>query len=188
MNKPNYNEIIKSARKAKGLTQQELADQAGVSLRTVQRIEKGTEEISGFSIRQITTVLNIPLENLIMQNVDQLSVDSNQIGSVKKLYLTSLTFILNPIFGVIVPTIIGASKQNKSDFYKREFKRLLLIQGIPLLLFCVWILLFTLCAIFDIPSHLFNFDSMYIFLFPIIYFPAMLAVVIMNIIRLSRLK
>jgi transcriptional regulator with XRE-family HTH domain len=53
MNKPNYYEIIKTARKAKGLTQQELANEAGVSLRTVQRIEKGTEEISGFSLRQI---------------------------------------------------------------------------------------------------------------------------------------
>ena len=61
MNKPNYNEIIKTARKTKGLTQQEHAGKAGVSLRTVQRIEKGTEEISGFSLRQICIVLDIPL-------------------------------------------------------------------------------------------------------------------------------
>lgn len=42
MTKPTINEIVKSARKAKGLTQQELADEAGISLRTVLRIEKGT--------------------------------------------------------------------------------------------------------------------------------------------------
>lgn len=40
MNNPNYNEIIKTARKAKGFTQQELAGKAGVSLRTMQRMER----------------------------------------------------------------------------------------------------------------------------------------------------
>lgn len=71
MEKTNYNELIKNTRKANGLTQQELANEAGLSLRTVQRIEKGTEEISGFSLRQISNVLDIPLEQLIMQNVDK---------------------------------------------------------------------------------------------------------------------
>ena len=86
MNKPNYNETIKTALKAKGLTQEELADEAGVSLRTVQRIKKGTEEISGFSLRQISKVLEIPLEPIILQNVNQISIDENQIGSIKALY------------------------------------------------------------------------------------------------------
>ncbi|QRQ61453.1 helix-turn-helix domain-containing protein [Sphingobacterium multivorum] len=64
MESQSANQLIKLARKRKGLTQQELADQAGVSLRTVQRIEKGTEEISGFSLKQISQILEIPLEQL----------------------------------------------------------------------------------------------------------------------------
>ncbi|WP_394354880.1 helix-turn-helix domain-containing protein [Sphingobacterium litopenaei] len=75
---------MKTARKAKGLTQQELANEARVSLRTVQRIKKGTEEISGFSLRQINKILNIPLEPIIMQNVVERSIDTNQIGSIRE--------------------------------------------------------------------------------------------------------
>lgn len=40
MNKP-YSEQIKSARKASGLTQKEVAEKAGISLRYYQSIEAG---------------------------------------------------------------------------------------------------------------------------------------------------
>src|SRR5690606_33196662 len=110
MNKPNYNEIIKSARKARGMTQKELADTASISLRTVQRIEKGNEEISGYSLKQISQVLEIPLEKIVMQNVNQISIDENQDGSIKALYLSSLLLFVNPFLGLIVPLIIGYNK------------------------------------------------------------------------------
>lgn len=151
MNKPNYNEVVKSARKAKGLTQQELADQAKVSLRTVQRVEKGTEEISGFSLRQICNVLDIPIETLIMQNVNEISIDANQIGSIRSLYQSTLYFILFPILGYliqiffiiflplgfIVPLIIGISKPNKTTLYKENLRFILLFQGFQLLIFTI---------------------------------------------------
>lgn len=123
MTKPNINEIIKSPRKLKRLTQQELADEAGVSLRTVQRIEKGTEEINGFSLKQISKVLDIPLEELIMQNVDQVSIDNNQIGSIRNLYLSSLFFVFNPILGLLVPYIYGYCKRNRSKLYNIHLKK-----------------------------------------------------------------
>jgi len=41
MESQTVNQLIKQSRKRKGLTQQDLANQAGLSLRTVQRIEKG---------------------------------------------------------------------------------------------------------------------------------------------------
>jgi len=134
MNKPNYNEIIKTARKSKGLTQQELADEAGVSLRTIQRIERGTEEISGFSLRQICNVLEIPLEEIIMQNVNQVSIDTNQTGSIRNLYLTSLSFILFPLLGFLIPGLIGITKRNKNEYYIKHFRFILLLQGIQSIL------------------------------------------------------
>ena len=135
MNKPNYNEIIKTARKAQGLTQQELADEAGVSLRTVQRIERETEEISGFSLRQICNVLDIPLEKIIMQNVDKVSIDNNQTVSIRNLYLSSLTFIIFPLLGFIVPAAVGLSKTNRSPNYNKHLRFILIIQGIQFLMF-----------------------------------------------------
>lgn len=128
MEKPNYNQLIKTTRKQKALTQQDLADRAGISLRTVQRIEKGTEEISGYSLKKISEILDIPLEQMIMPSVNQISIDNNQIGSVKTLYLSSFVFLLNPVLGLIVPAIIGFSKQNKDSFYKKHLKNVLRIQ------------------------------------------------------------
>lgn len=144
MNNPNYNEIIKTARKAKGFTQQELAGKAGVSLRTMQRIEKGTEEISGFSLRQICIVLDIPLEEIIMQNVNQISIDENQNGIIKALYLSSLLLFVNPLLGLIVPLISGYYKQNKNDLYKINLKKIVKINLIGLLFLSLTIIvLFT---------------------------------------------
>lgn len=187
METTNYNELIKITRKAKGLTQQELADEAGVSLRTVQRIEKGTEEISGFSLRQISKILDIPLEQIIMQNVNQISIDSNQIGSIKALYLSSLTFFINPLFGIIVPGIIGFSKQNKSEFYKIHLKKLMLIQGIPLLLFGFALLSFMLTIIFNIPiPDIINLTGFGIFIIPLAYYSIVLALIIYNFFKLNK--
>jgi len=141
----NYSERIKSLRKSKGLTQQQLADQTGLSLRTIQRVEKGTEEISGYSLNQISKVLDIPLEQIIMQNVDQISIDNNQTGSVKILYISSLLFILFPLLGFIVPAIIGFTKENRNAFYRKHLRFILLLQGIQSLI--IFLLLFVITPI-----------------------------------------
>jgi len=72
-------QLIKLSRKHKGLTQQELADQAGVSLRTIQ-----------------------------------------------------LTFLVNPLFGLLVPAIMGYTKQNKDPLYSKHLKRIIVIHAVGL--------------------------------------------------------
>ncbi len=51
---------IKFNREQKKYSQQELADLAGVSLRTIQRLEKGEVVPRPFTLRQIYTILEIP--------------------------------------------------------------------------------------------------------------------------------
>ncbi|WP_197086244.1 helix-turn-helix domain-containing protein [Sphingobacterium sp. IITKGP-BTPF85] len=132
MERQNIQEQIKFMRKQRGLTQQDLAEVAGISLRTIQRVEKGTEEISGFSLKQISQVLEIPLEQLIMPNVNQISIDKDQTGSIKGLYLSSLLLFVNPLLGLLVPAIIGSTKQNKSDFYKKELRKMITAHALAL--------------------------------------------------------
>lgn len=188
MNKTNYNEQIKAARKSKGLTQQELADETGLSLRTIQRIEKGTEEISGFSLRQISKILEIPLEQLIMPNVNQISIDTNQVSSVKALYLSSLCFVINPILGFLVPAIIGFSKQNKNAFYKRHLNRILLIQGTSLVLggSLIFSFLFFKVLHYSIPTPLnYLFTGNLIFILPLLYYGGILCLTFFNFYKLK---
>ncbi|MCA5004232.1 helix-turn-helix domain-containing protein [Sphingobacterium bovistauri] len=182
MTKSSINEIIKTARKTKGLTQQDLGDEAGISLRTVQRIEKGTEEISGFSLKQISKVLDIPLENLVMQNVDKISIDTNQIGSIKALYTSSLFFLLMPILGFIAPTIIGFSKQNKSEIYKKHFSRILQFH----ILSIVVSLYFPIFIIFKILHYKMPLDGNTILIALIFYYGITISYTLYNVFKLNK--
>ncbi|CAM3836338.1 helix-turn-helix domain-containing protein [Sphingobacterium prati] len=188
MESQTVNQLIKQSRKRKGLTQQDLANQAGLSLRTVQRIEKGTEEISGFSLRQISQILEIPLEQLIMPNVNQISIDKNQSGSIKALYLASLTFLVNPLLGLLVPAIMGYTKQNKDAQYSRHLKKIIIIHATGLLFLGAFIgyLLAADFFHFRLPSPLhYIFKSWLFLLIPMCYYAAIIIFTIVNYFRIK---
>lgn len=189
MESHTVNQLIKQSRKLKGLTQQDLANQAGLSLRTVQRIEKGTEEISGFSLRQISQVLEIPLEQLIMPNVNQISIDNNQSGSIKAVYLASLTFLVNPLLGLIVPAIMGYTKQNKDEQYAKHLKKIIVIHAVGLLLlgsFLGYLITVDFMHI-QLPSYLDHIFNSWLFLFiPIGYYVVIILFTAINYMRIRR--
>ncbi|GAB2531032.1 helix-turn-helix domain-containing protein [Spirosoma aerophilum] len=58
-------ENIESLRKSKGNTQEALADQSSINLRTLQRIEAGQTEPRGNTLRLIAQALETPLEELL---------------------------------------------------------------------------------------------------------------------------
>ncbi len=122
MTNQNISEQIKQARKRAGLTQQDLANETGLSLRTIQRIEKGDQEVSGYSLRQLCAALNVPLEQLILPNVNQMRIETSPVSAVKALYLSSLLFVINPLLGIIVPAILGYSRPYKDAFYKKHLR------------------------------------------------------------------
>lgn len=188
MESQTVNQRIKQSRKRRGLTQQDLANQAGLSLRTVQRIEKGTEEISGFSLRQISQVLEIPLEQLIMPNVNQISIDNNQSGSIKALYLASLTFLVNPLLGLLVPAIMGYTKQNKDAQYSKHLKKIIIIHATGLLFLGAFIG-YILAADFlkiGLPSSLnYIFNSWLFLLLPVCYYVVIIIFTVVNYFRIK---
>lgn len=64
----NLGEKIKSLRKEKGLTQADLAEQSGLSIRTMQRIENTEVNPSAYSLKMLSKALEIDLEDLNSQN------------------------------------------------------------------------------------------------------------------------
>lgn len=64
----NLGERIKSLRKERGLTQAELAEQSGLSIRTMQRIENMEVNPSAYSLKMLSKALEIDLEDLNSQN------------------------------------------------------------------------------------------------------------------------
>jgi transcriptional regulator with XRE-family HTH domain len=56
---------VKAKRIQLGLTQQELADQSGVSLRTIQRIENQGARPSLFTLKALAKVLDMDVQSLV---------------------------------------------------------------------------------------------------------------------------
>lgn len=73
-------ERIKVARLGKGMTQNELAEATGISLRTIQRLEKGEVNASIHSRNQLEKVLPVSLKkssNTPEEKINHLSITLN---------------------------------------------------------------------------------------------------------------
>lgn len=67
-------ERILTIRKSKGFSQELLAEQSGVSLRTIQRVEQGETVPRGHTMQALATALNVPLEALLAAPVAELAI------------------------------------------------------------------------------------------------------------------
>jgi transcriptional regulator with XRE-family HTH domain len=91
---------LKTIREAKNLTQTELAEKSGLSLRTIQRIEAGNIP-KGFTLKAITKVLEIEPENLFLINEENPKTDR-----AKLINLSALYGLIIPFGSVIIPLIL----------------------------------------------------------------------------------
>lgn len=107
MKNKNLAKKVKELRKRKGLSQEELTENSGLSLRTIQRIENGETEPTGETLKRISNALNVNPEELI----DWTIIEDN--GFLKAMNLSALTFILFPLLGILVPLIMWISKKDK---------------------------------------------------------------------------
>ena len=93
---------IKELRERNGMSQEELCENSGISLRTIQRIENGESVPRGSTLKMIASTLNVSSDSLT--NTQQEEETTLESGSVK----TKISKIRFPwyIFGY---TVIGAS-------------------------------------------------------------------------------
>lgn len=91
---------ISQIRRAKGLTQEELAEQSQVNLRTIQRIENNESTPRGKTLQLISEALQIDLQDLTTKKEESINTSiSNQI--INGLFLLALNLILMSIFGYL---------------------------------------------------------------------------------------
>lgn len=90
---------IKEARKAKGLTQEELAEKSQVNLRTIQRIENNESKPRGKTLNLICDALQLDIAELTINENRKL----NEIGAkvVNGLFLVALNMVLMGIIGFL---------------------------------------------------------------------------------------
>ncbi|MBV1923561.1 MAG: helix-turn-helix domain-containing protein [Flavobacteriaceae bacterium] len=107
MKNKNLAKRVKELRKRKGLSQEELTENSGLSLRTIQRIENGETDPTGDSLRRIASALNVNPDELIDWTIKE---DSSFLIFLN---LSALTFLFFPILGIIIPFILWISKKDK---------------------------------------------------------------------------
>lgn len=100
------NSKVKLLREQKNLTQTELAEKSGLSLRTIQRIESG-QSLKGFTLKAIAKTLETEPENLISKEEENTSIDR-----AKLINLSALAGLIIPFGGIILPAILTYRTQD----------------------------------------------------------------------------
>lgn len=76
-------QLVKAYRKAKGLSQMELADMIGVSYQQVQKYEKGDNRISVDRLKEIAKALDIPINEFFSSDSRWVSETTSIYGQIK---------------------------------------------------------------------------------------------------------
>lgn len=131
---------IKALRNRKGFSQRELSEKAGLSLRTIQRIENGETLPLGDSLRRIAAAFEVSSDEILDWAVHE------DKGFLVNLNQTALSFLVFPLLGVIVPLVIWISKKDKIKDINKVARNLLNFQitwtiilffGFIALIFCM---------------------------------------------------
>lgn len=134
------NKLLKY-RKKLNLTQEELAEKAGVSARTIQRIEKGTEP-KGHTLKALAKALEINESNLKESKQEaKAMVDNVDHETIKWINLSSLPFVFVPLASIALPLAIMFVKKQFNPITKQ-------IISLQILWFVVSVVLFFLIALF----------------------------------------
>lgn len=124
---------LKKIREEKNLTQEELAEKSGISVRTIQRIEAGTDP-KGYTLKTLVATLAISekdlLEQEIPEEIQQETVTDKSLPFIEKeevfhstlikmINLSSLPFAWFPFVNFLPPLLIMLFTKEKSQIAKQ---------------------------------------------------------------------
>ncbi|MTI86893.1 MAG: helix-turn-helix domain-containing protein [Balneolaceae bacterium] len=98
---------LKELRKRKGFTQEELAEKAELSLRTIQRIENGESDPRGETLRRLASALETSPEELLDWQIEE---DDNVLTILN---MSQLGYLAFPLIGILIPLMIWILKKEK---------------------------------------------------------------------------
>jgi len=117
---------IKSLRTAKGYSQDFLAEQTNLSLRTIQRIESGETEPRGDTLQRLAKALDVNIA-ILTGTAEPVALQHDR-QYLTFIHLSSLSLIVFPLFGVVLPYILWVAKRNQIQDVEKTGKRVLNFQ------------------------------------------------------------
>lgn len=109
-------------RKEKGFSQEVVAERSGISLRTIQRVERGETVPRGHTLLALATALEVAIADFQLAPEPELGPASSpaELRSdpqfVQLLNLSALSFLLFPLLNIILPVVLWrAHKRTVQD-------------------------------------------------------------------------
>lgn len=122
---------LKKIRESRNLTQEELAEKSGISVRTIQRIEAGTTP-KGYTLKTLAESLEVSENDLLTSETikEEIIIDEvvftteendslSNFGLIKIINLSSLPFAWLPIANFLLPLLIMFFTKEKSPIVKQ---------------------------------------------------------------------
>ena len=105
---------LKINRERLNLTQEELSDQSGISVRTIQRIESGNEP-KGQTLKILAKTLGVGENELLEKEEAQVNFDGT---FYKIMNISSLPFTIIPPINIVIPLVIMFAKKRFNPLAK----------------------------------------------------------------------
>lgn len=121
---------LKLIREQQNLTQEELSEKSGISVRTIQRIEAGTLP-KGYTLKTLVKVLDIQESELLDKNKKTEIVETDEksnteqesvaidYSKIKLVNLSSILFVVLPPLNILVPLILANTLKQKNPLVKQ---------------------------------------------------------------------
>lgn len=109
MKSSKLSERVTELRNRKGFSQEVLAEESGLSLRTIQRIENGETTPRGDTLQRIAKGLGVTSEELIDWKLEK------NYNFLAILNASALSFIIFPLLGIIIPLVMWVSRRKEID-------------------------------------------------------------------------
>ncbi len=107
VNNLNLAQRVKELRNRKGFSQELLAEESGLSLRTIQRIENNETVPRGDTLKRLAISLNTSPDEIVDWKIQE---DQNYLILMN---LSALGFLFFPLLGIIIPLAMWMSKKDK---------------------------------------------------------------------------
>jgi|AntRauMFilla1563_2_1112583.scaffolds.fasta_scaffold15902_3 transcriptional regulator with XRE-family HTH domain len=103
----NPSEKIKEFRIKRGLSQEELSEISKISVRTIQRMEKGETKPKGDSLKKIAKALETTTENLLKTEKKE------DLGYLALIVISGISYLIHPFLGILLPILLWSFRKNK---------------------------------------------------------------------------
>jgi transcriptional regulator with XRE-family HTH domain len=114
----NFNAKMLQLRGEKKMSQEELSEASGISVRTIQRIEKDEVTPRPYTVRKLLEALNVSLEALNAEAPDSSNSEVVESTKLNRFILSNFLVFLLPVIYLIILVAIWKKRKwsDRSDF------------------------------------------------------------------------